>query len=114
MILFSAIFALADFNIVFVLTGGGPMNATHLFATCSLTVGILTHEISLGAAIGLILLSLPLRFIVVIVQLRMVRRAGPVPGLPACPRRERTAHRSKTRSRNSSSTAAAPCSCRSL
>ena len=49
-ILFSTIFTLADFNIVFVLTRGGPMNYTHLFGTYSLTVGILNHEIGWGAA----------------------------------------------------------------
>lgn len=71
-ILFSTIFTLADFNIVYVLTRGGPMNSTHLFATYSFTEGILNHEIGLGAAISLFLF--PLLLLVVIVQLRMVRR----------------------------------------
>jgi multiple sugar transport system permease protein len=71
-ILFSTIFTLADFNIVYVLTRGGPMNSTHLFATYSFTVGILNHEISLGAAISLFLF--PLLLIGVIYQLKMVRR----------------------------------------
>src|SRR5712692_934791 len=34
--LFSTIFTLGDFNIVYVLTRGGPMNSTHLFATYSI------------------------------------------------------------------------------
>ncbi len=71
-ILFSTIFTLADFNIVFVLTRGGPMNMTHLFATYSFTVGILNHEIGLGAAISLFLF--PILLFVVIFQLRMVRK----------------------------------------
>ncbi len=71
-ILFSTIFTLADFNIVYVLTRGGPMNATHLFATYSFTVGILNHEIGLGAAISLFLF--PLLLFVVIFQLKMVRK----------------------------------------
>ncbi len=71
-ILFSTIFTLADFNIVFVLTRGGPMNSTHLFATYSFTVGILNHEIGLGAAISLFLF--PILILVVIFQLRMVRK----------------------------------------
>ncbi|MGQ4806786.1 hypothetical protein NKDENANG_00121 [Candidatus Entotheonellaceae bacterium PAL068K] len=71
-ILFSTIFTLADFNIVYVLTRGGPMNSTHLFATYSFTVGILNHDISLGAAISLFLF--PILLIVVILQLKMVRR----------------------------------------
>ena len=71
-ILFSTIFTLGDFNIVYVLTRGGPMNSTHLFATYSFTEGILNHEIGLGAAISLFLF--PLLLMVVILQLRMVRR----------------------------------------
>ncbi len=71
-ILFSTIFTLADFNIVYVLTRGGPMNATHLFATYSFTVGILNHEIGLGAAISLFLF--PVLLFVVIFQLKMVRK----------------------------------------
>lgn len=71
-ILFSTIFTLADFNIVYVLTRGGPMNSTHLFATYSFTLGILNHEIGLGAAVSLFLF--PLLFFVVIFQLKMVRR----------------------------------------
>jgi multiple sugar transport system permease protein len=70
--LFSTIFTLADFNIVYVLTRGGPMNSTHLFATYSFTEGILNHEIGLGAAISLFLF--PLLLAVVILQLRMVRK----------------------------------------
>lgn len=71
-ILFSTIFTLADFNIVYVLTRGGPMNSTHLFATYSFTVGILNQEIGLGAAISLFLF--PILLVVVIFQLRMIRR----------------------------------------
>ena len=34
-VLFSTIFTFSDFNIVYVLTHGGPINSTHLFATLS-------------------------------------------------------------------------------
>lgn len=71
-ILFSTIFTLADFNIVYVLTRGGPMNSTHLFATYSFMVGIVNHDIGLGAAISLFLF--PLLLIGVIFQLKMVRK----------------------------------------
>ena len=71
-ILFSTIFTLADFGIVYVLTRGGPMNYTHLFATYSFTVGILNQEIGLGAAISLFLF--PILLLVVIMQLKMVRK----------------------------------------
>src|SRR3990167_6913723 len=39
-ILFSTIFTFSDFNIVYVLTHGGPINSTHLFATLSRQVGL--------------------------------------------------------------------------
>ena len=71
-ILFSTIFTLGEFNIIYVLTRGGPMNSTHLFATYSFTTGILNHEIGLGAAIALFLF--PLLVMIVIFLLKMVRR----------------------------------------
>ncbi|NKC12851.1 MAG: ABC transporter permease subunit [Gammaproteobacteria bacterium] len=71
-ILFSTIFTLADFNIVFVLTRGGPINSTHLFATYSYVTGIANHEIGLGAAISLFLF--PMLVAIVIFLLRLVRR----------------------------------------
>lgn len=71
-ILFSTIFTLADFNIVYVLTRGGPMNETHLFATYSFTAGVLNHEIGLGAAIALFLF--PILIVTVVLLLRLVRR----------------------------------------
>lgn len=73
-ILFSTIFTLADFNIVFVLTRGGPMNSTHLFATYSYTVGILNHEVALGAAVSLFLF--PLLLLIVVFQLKLVRKSS--------------------------------------
>src|SRR5881296_3496802 len=72
-ILFSAIFTLADFNIVYILTKGGPMNMTHLFATYSFALGLQGGQIGQGAAVSLFLF--PMLLIVVFVQLRMVRRA---------------------------------------
>lgn len=71
-ILFSTIFTLAEFNIVFVLTRGGPINSTHLFATYSYVTGISNHEIGLGAAISLFLF--PILVVTVIGLLRLVRR----------------------------------------
>lgn len=71
-ILFSTIFTFADFNIVFVLTKGGPMNMTHLFATLSFAVGLGGGNLGQGAAISLFLF--PILVIVVFLQLRFVRR----------------------------------------
>jgi len=71
-ILFSTIFTFGDFNIVYVLTRGGPINSTHLFATLSRVVGIDTGRIGEGAAISLYLF--PLLVFVVWAQLRFVRK----------------------------------------
>lgn len=73
-ILFSTIFTLADFNIVFVLTRGGPMNSTHLFSTYSYVTGVANHDIGLGAAISLFLF--PILWLGVVFQLKLVRKAS--------------------------------------
>src|SRR6267378_1805775 len=73
-ILFSAIFTLADFNIVYVLTKGGPINMTHLFATYSFQVGLQSGQIGQGAAVSLFLF--PILLAVVFVQLRLVRKSS--------------------------------------
>lgn len=52
-ILFSTIFTFADFNIVYVLTRGGPVNSTHLFATFAYQVGLQGGRIGEGSAIAL-------------------------------------------------------------
>ena len=41
---------LADFDIVRILTGGGPQDLTHVFATYAFQVGIQSGDIPLGAA----------------------------------------------------------------
>jgi multiple sugar transport system permease protein len=71
-VLFSTIFTFSDFNIVYVLTHGGPINSTHLFATLARQVGLETGRIGEGAAISLYLF--PVLVFVVWAQLRFVRR----------------------------------------
>jgi multiple sugar transport system permease protein len=71
-VLFSTIFTFSDFNIVYVLTRGGPVNSTHLFATLARQVGLESGQIGQGAAISLYLF--PVLVLVVWVQLRFVRR----------------------------------------
>jgi multiple sugar transport system permease protein len=71
-ILFSTIFTFADFNIVYVLTRGGPVNTTHLFATLAYQVGLNGGNLGQGAAISLFLF--PMLAMVVFFQLRYVRR----------------------------------------
>ena len=71
-ILFSTIFTFSDFNIVYVLTHGGPINSTHLFATLARQVGFESGQIGQGAAISLYLF--PVLVLVVWMQLHFVRR----------------------------------------
>ena len=71
-VLFSVIQTFADFQIVYVLTGGGPANATHLFATYAYQLGIGTGLLSQGAAVSLAMF--PLLFGIVIFQLMYIRR----------------------------------------
>jgi len=71
-VLFSTIFTFSDFNIVYVLTHGGPINSTHLFATLSRQIGLESGQIGTGAAISLYLF--PVLAAVVWIQLAYVRR----------------------------------------
>ncbi|MBV9248277.1 MAG: sugar ABC transporter permease, partial [Acetobacteraceae bacterium] len=70
--LFSVIQTFADFQLVYVLTGGGPANATHLFATYAYQVGVGTGLLSEGAAISLAIF--PVLLGVVLLQLYYIRR----------------------------------------
>jgi len=71
-VLFSVIQTFADFQLVYVLTGGGPANATQLFATYAYQIGVGTGLLSEGAAISLAMF--PVLLVVVIVQLLYIRR----------------------------------------
>jgi multiple sugar transport system permease protein len=71
-VLFSTIFTFSDFNIVYVLTHGGPINSTHLFATLARQIGLESGQIGQGAAISLYLF--PVLVLVVWAQLSFVRR----------------------------------------
>jgi multiple sugar transport system permease protein len=71
-VVFSIIQTFSDFQLIYVLTGGGPANATHLLATYAYQIGIATGLLGEGAAISLFML--PVLFIVVWVQLRYLRR----------------------------------------
>lgn len=51
--LYSTIVTFATFDIVQVLTKGGPRNSTHLFATYSFNLGIMSGDLPLAAAVSL-------------------------------------------------------------
>ena len=71
-VVFSIIQTFSDFQLIYVLTGGGPANATHLLATYAYQIGVATGLLGEGAAISLFML--PVLFLVVWVQLRYLRR----------------------------------------
>jgi len=75
-VLFSVIQTFADFQLVYVLTGGGPANHTHLFATYAYQIGVGTGLLSEGAAVSLAIF--PVLLLVVIIQLVYIRRVETV------------------------------------
>lgn len=56
--LFSLIVTFANFDIVRVLTAGGPLTSTHIFATWAFKVGIESGDIPLGAAVSLFMVPI--------------------------------------------------------
>jgi multiple sugar transport system permease protein len=52
-VLFSLIVTFANYDIVRVLTNGGPRDLTHVFASYAFQVGILSGNIPRGAAVSL-------------------------------------------------------------
>jgi multiple sugar transport system permease protein len=71
-VLFSLIMTFADFQLVYVLTRGGPANSTHLFATLSYQVALGAGRLGEGAAIALFMF--PVLFMIVVVQLLYIRK----------------------------------------
>ena len=56
--LYSLIVTFANFDIVRILTAGGPVDKTHLFATYAFRVGIESADIPLGASVSLFMLPI--------------------------------------------------------
>ena len=73
-VLFSLIVTFANFDIVRILTAGGPVDQTHVFATWAFNVGIYGNDLPLGAAVSLFML--PILGISAIFILRGVNRRG--------------------------------------
>jgi multiple sugar transport system permease protein len=57
-VLFSLIVTFANFDIVRILTNGGPQDQTHIFATYAFQIGIQSGDIPLGASVSLFMLPL--------------------------------------------------------
>jgi multiple sugar transport system permease protein len=73
-VLFSLIVTFANFDIVQIMTSGGPRNMTHVFATYAFLLGIRSGDIPLGAAVSLFMF--PILAISAIFILRGVRKRG--------------------------------------
>ena len=58
-VLFSLIVTFANFDIVQIMTGGGPRNTTHVFATYAFMLGIRSGDLPLGAATSLFMFPDP-------------------------------------------------------
>src|SRR3954464_6634963 len=72
--LFSLIVTFANFDIVRILTSGGPLDQTHLFATWAFQVGIQSSDIPLGACVSLFMV--PILAVAAIFILRDVNKRG--------------------------------------
>jgi multiple sugar transport system permease protein len=71
-LIFGVVFTFTDLSIVFLMTMGGPVDATSVLGFEGFQVGIISGDVSHGAAISLFML--PVLFVVVIFMLRFIRR----------------------------------------
>ena len=71
-LIFGIVFTFTDLSIVFLMTMGGPVGATSVLGFEGFQVGIVSGDVSHGAAISLFML--PVLFVVVILMLRFIRR----------------------------------------
>jgi multiple sugar transport system permease protein len=71
-LIFGIVFTFTDLSIVFLMTMGGPVGATSVLGFSGFQTGIVSGDVSHGAAISLFML--PVLFIVVVFMLRFIRR----------------------------------------
>jgi multiple sugar transport system permease protein len=72
--LFSLIVTFANFDIVRILTAGGPIDKTHVFATWAFQVGIGSIDIPQGAAVSLFMV--PILAVAAVIILRDINKRG--------------------------------------
>jgi len=72
--LFSVIFTFADFQLVYVLTHGGPQNATNLLATYAFDIGMGSGQLGLGASVALTMLP-ALALLIVAITLYLKKKS---------------------------------------
>ena len=71
--MFSVIFTFADFQLVYVLTHGGPANATNLFATYAFDIAMSGGQLGRGASVALAMLP-ALGLVIIALTIYMRRR----------------------------------------
>lgn len=71
-LVFGIVFTFTDLSIVFLMTNGGPVGATSVLGFAGFQTGIVSGDVSHGAAISLFML--PVLLIVVVTMLRFIRR----------------------------------------
>ncbi len=71
-LIFGIVFTFTDLSVVFLMTMGGPVGATSVLGFAGFQTGIVSGDVSHGAAISLFML--PVLFVVVIAMLRFIRR----------------------------------------
>ncbi|TMG31286.1 MAG: sugar ABC transporter permease [Chloroflexi bacterium] len=73
-LLFSTVQTISDFQLVYVLTRGGPANSTHLLGTLAYDVAVRAGQLSQGAAISLYMF--PVLIVCVVALLIYMRRSS--------------------------------------
>jgi multiple sugar transport system permease protein len=73
-LLFSTVQTISDFQLVYVLTRGGPANSTHLLGTLAYDVAVRAGQLSQGAAISLYMF--PVLIVCVVTLLVYMRRSS--------------------------------------
>jgi multiple sugar transport system permease protein len=71
-LVFGIVFTFTDLSIVFLMTQGGPVGATSVLGFAGFQTGIVSGDVSHGAAISLFML--PVLLVVVVAMLRFIRR----------------------------------------
>ncbi len=69
---FDVVFTFTDLSVVYLLTNGGPINATEILPTLAFRVGIVGGDLARGSAVALFML--PLLVLMVVLMLRALRR----------------------------------------
>jgi multiple sugar transport system permease protein len=71
-LIFGTVFTFTDLSVVYLLTMGGPVDATQVLGNLGFQIGILSGDVAHGAAVSLFMF--PVLLILVILMLRFIRR----------------------------------------